>query len=136
MTSPSDLAAKLPLGRGYIGHWLPLIIVALIGAIGASAVFYIAAETEDARIRSVLEFRAEWRARDFERKLDTLADSVHATSVMFASTENVDPELFRRFAARSYEPGDPLRRLVWASRVVRDAASPADGAQTRGSLAE
>jgi hypothetical protein len=76
VTSPPDLDAKLPFGRGRLGRWVPLIIIALIGAIGATAAFHIAVETDDVRIRSVLELRAEWRARDFERKLDTLADAV------------------------------------------------------------
>src|SRR5579863_4832096 len=61
---------------GRIARWLPFAVVALVGALGAAATYYVAAETDDARIRGAMELRAEWRALDFERKLRILANPV------------------------------------------------------------
>src|SRR5687767_9948635 len=94
-------------------HWAPFVIVSLIGASGAFAAFHIASEAEDAHTRGVIELRAEWRARDFERKLGMFANSVEAMASLVASGETVNPEVFHRFAAHSYQAGDPLRRLIW-----------------------
>ena len=101
-----------------IARWLPFAIVALIGVAGAIAAQRMAVATDDVRIRGVMELRAEWRARDFERKLDLLASDVNAMAVLLASEKTIDPTLFERFAARSHQAGAPLQRLVWAPRVA------------------
>jgi PAS domain S-box-containing protein len=90
----------------------------LIGASAAMAAFRIASEAEHARIRGVIELRAEWRARDVERKLGIFANPVEAMAVLFASEETMNGDLFNRFAATSHTAGDPLRRLAWAPRMA------------------
>jgi signal transduction histidine kinase len=102
-----------------VARWLPFVIAALVGAIGAVIAFRIAADADETRVRGAMELRAEWRARDVERKLHILANPVAAMAVLLASMETVDPDLFHRFAEQSHTLADPLRRLAWAPLMVR-----------------
>src|SRR5437660_4052531 len=118
MTSFGNVDDGLRHGRARgLGHWVPFVIVGVIGAIAAVVAFRIAADADDARVRGAMELRAEWRARDFERKLGILAEPVEAMAILLASVGNVSPDLFHRFAAGSHSQADPLRRLAWAPRV-------------------
>jgi PAS domain-containing protein len=83
-----------------------------------------------------MELRAEWRARDFERKLYLLTNDVEAMAVLLASEKTPDSGLFDRFAARSHQTGDPLQRLIWAPRVIRGGPKPDAATQPGGSLPE
>jgi signal transduction histidine kinase len=120
MTALDDFVDGLRGGRGRgAGRWVPLIVVALIGAFAAVFAFRVAADADDTRVQGAMEVRAEWRARDFERKLGILADPVEAMAILLTSVAKVSPELFHRFAAGSHTQTDPLRRLAWAPRAVR-----------------
>jgi len=124
MTSHGAFVNELPHRRGRdVGRWAPFLIVALIGAIAALVAFRWAADAEATRVRGAMELRAEWRARDFERKLGILADPVGAMAILLASVGTVSPDLFHRFAAGSHPQSHPLRRLAWAPRVGTGADS-------------
>jgi|SRR6266702_516020 len=106
MNSSSNFDNGLRHGRD-IARWVPFVIVALIGAIAAVVAFRIAADADDTRVHGAMELRAEWRARDLERKLGTLADPVEAMAILLASDR---------------EPGSvsPLRR--WISHGISSSA--------------
>src|ERR1041384_3837747 len=80
-----------------IGRWLPFIVVALLGIIGAYIAFRVATDADDVRLRGAMELRAEWRARDFERKLRILANPVEAMAILLASQQSVEADEFHRF---------------------------------------
>jgi len=124
MTSHGAFVNELPHRRGRdVGRWAPFLIVALIGAIAALVAFRWAADAEATRVRGAMELRAEWRARDFERKLGILADPVGAMAILLTSVGTVSPDLFHRFAAGSHPQSHPLRRLAWAPRAGTDPDS-------------
>src|SRR5437773_608585 len=135
MTSLDDIDDRLRHGRG-LGRWVPFVIVGLIGAIAAVVAYRIAADADDARVRGAMELRAEWRARDFERKLGILAEPVEAMAILLASVGNVSPDLFHRFAAGSHSQADPLRRLAWAPRVVQSGAADSFPVEVEHSFTE
>jgi len=118
-----------PHRGGRVGSLYPLIIVALVGVCGAIVSFWLTSAADHARIRSALELRAEWRARDFEHKLRILANPIEALAALLAASDRLDAGLFQRVASRSHAPNDPLRRLVWAPRVVR-SQTPLDAPGT------
>src|SRR6266851_7147087 len=131
MTSPGAFVDELPHRRGRdVGRWAPFLIVALIGAIAALVAFRWTADADAARVRGAMELRAEWRARDFERKLGILADPVGAMAILLTSVGTVSPDLFHRFAAGSHPQSHPLRRLAWAPRVVRQEPTAGTGADS------
>jgi PAS domain S-box-containing protein len=132
MKVPALFAIGFLRRRGYcIARWLPLAIVALLGAAGAATAYQIATRNDDLRIRGVMELRAEWRARDFERKLYLLANDIEAMAILQASEQTPDAGLFDRFAAQSHQAGDPLQRLIWAPRVTRGGPGPKPDAGTQ-----
>ncbi len=131
MTASNHFDAGLRRGRSRgAGRWLPFLVVALIGAFAAVFAFRIAADADDTRARGAMELRAEWRARDFERKLGILADPVEAMAILLTSVAKVSPDLFHRFAAGSHTQTDPLRRLAWAPRVARQEPTSGTGADS------
>lgn len=103
-------------------HLAPILITALVGALASGGAWYAACGADDARIRGVLELRAEWRARDLERKLQQSTNSVQALATLVGIQHDADPEFLQRFASNAHRSTGPIRRLGWAPRVVRNEA--------------
>src|SRR5260370_24412890 len=130
MTGSNHFDAGLRRGRSRgAGRWLPFLVVALIGAFAAVFAFRIAADADDTRARGAMELRAEWRARDFERKLGILADPVQAMAILLTAVAKVSPDLFHRFAAGAHTQTHPLHRLARAPRPPRPKTPSPTGAR-------
>jgi PAS domain S-box-containing protein len=107
-----------------------------VGAIGIAAsfaVFTIARSADDARVKSILELRVEWRARDFERKILLAAESVKALAVHVAAEKNFDSVAFHRVAELGHDPGESITALDWAPYVAgNDREAFVDSARRSG----
>src|SRR5579872_6725551 len=80
----------------WVARPLSLIAIAVVGVGLSIAVFVLTEQSDSARVRSVLEFRAEWRARDMEEKISDAEHSSLVTAAYIASLGNVDgPSLER-----------------------------------------
>jgi signal transduction histidine kinase len=107
-----SLAGRALAGRGLLWAVLAIgVIVALISYEAARA-------ADDARVRSILELRTEWRARDLEAKIRAAVTPVEALAVFVASQGVPEGDRFRRFAHWSHAKDDPIRALLWVPRVL------------------
>jgi diguanylate cyclase (GGDEF)-like protein len=113
-------------------HAGPVVIVASLGALASAAAWYAASQSDEARVRGVLELRAEWRARDLERKLQNSLASVEALAALARTQETVDGRLLRLFALQIRRPYDGTRRLGWAPRAVGELRSSLAGPDGTG----
>jgi PAS domain-containing protein len=95
-------------------RFAPVIFVAALGGLGSGAAWHASSSAEDARIRAVLEVRAEWRARHVERRLDDVIAPVEALAAFVRTHNHVDPKHLESFAREVRRPGDATRRLGWA----------------------
>ncbi|HXP74176.1 MAG TPA: CHASE domain-containing protein [Stellaceae bacterium] len=108
-----------PLER--VARPLSLIAIAVVGVGLSIAVFVLTEQSDSARVRSVLEFRAEWRARDMEEKISDAERSGLVAAAYIASLGIIDSPLLERFVRRTHRANDPASSVSWAPRV--------DGAQ-------
>jgi len=127
----SPLAYRAPI-RALAGYG-PILAILLVGIIASLVVFDLSRAVDRARSMSVLELRAEWRARDLQAKIYGTADAASALAAFIASQGEPDRSSFHRFARSTYQEGDPIRSLVWAPRVLREQRAAFEAAaQARG----
>jgi PAS domain S-box-containing protein len=120
--------------KARLSRWWPAIAVAAVGIAVSLTAFVIARNADDARIRSILELRVEWRARDFQRKILLSAESVKALAVHVAAQRNFDSEAFHRVARLWHEPDEAMTALDWAPYVAgKDRGSFVERARNAGS---
>jgi signal transduction histidine kinase/ActR/RegA family two-component response regulator len=80
----------------------------------------MADEADDERVRTVLEFRSEWRARDLEAKIRLSANAVENLSIAMAVDSALTPDQVRRLASRAMQGLDHVNAMQWAPRVKRE----------------
>ncbi len=101
-----------------------LLGIALAGAACSTGAYFLARNADDARVRAVLDLRAEWRARDFERKLSLAVNDVGALAALMMTEGAVDAATFTRYAELQRWPADGYSSLIWAPLVkAADRAS-------------
>jgi PAS domain S-box-containing protein len=113
-----------------LARWMPSLVVAVVGIALSLAVLVISQRVDDARIRSELELRAEWRAGGIERKIAVDVDSLEAVAIFVATQPNLAEADFHRFARLDHESDDSNSALVWAP-FVTGAERPAFVAAVR-----
>lgn len=96
--------------------WLPSLVVALVGAALSVIAFEAARRVDDGRVTGVLEFRADWRARDFKRKLGQ-ADTALGDLVAFIASTEVNAAAFHKFVRLIHRSDDASSALSWAPLV-------------------
>jgi signal transduction histidine kinase/ActR/RegA family two-component response regulator len=119
----------------FMRRWAAFLAIFTIGAVLSGLAYHFARKSEDARVASTLEFRAEWRARDFEHKLRLAAEPAEILAPLIAAQDNFDPALFHRFVQLSRDPSDVVDALIWAPLIrddSRDAFVAAARRQGRG----
>jgi len=100
------------------------IIVAAVGLAITGAAYESRYQAEEGRIRSVLDFRTQWRALDFENKLRGTQDALAATAVYVANTESLTSAEFRHFSPGIHSAGinnadKRIESIGWLPRVTR-----------------
>ncbi len=100
--------------------WWVLLAVAAAGIAISTGVLFLARNLEEARVRSVLNLRAEWRASDFDHKLALAVNDLGALAALMTAQAPVDAATFGRFAELVHGPTDSYSSLLWAPLVTAD----------------
>src|SRR5579862_3362763 len=129
---PSSVAQSdvRPIALSLTRRWAAVVAIIVSGAALSGFAYLFARQAENARVAGTLEFRAEWRARDFEHKLRLAADPAEILAPLIAAQDNFDPAVFRRFVQLSRDPEDVADALIWAP-LVRDSDRAAFVAMAR-----
>jgi signal transduction histidine kinase/CheY-like chemotaxis protein len=96
------------------------VAIGLVGIAISFAALWLAFAADDRRIRSVLELRSEWRARDLEAKIRLAGNAVENVAIAAATAPALDVASFRRLAVRARQGLDHVNALQWAPRVSRE----------------
>ncbi|KZD06347.1 CHASE domain-containing protein [Oceanibaculum pacificum] len=83
----------------------------------SGAVYFFAQESDNRRVEQILEFRADWRASNFEEKIKRAAAPVNATGSYVSAHAFLVPEDFQHFVRKLFEAAPP-RAIYWAPRVA------------------
>jgi len=95
----------------------PALLIVLVGIAVSSAAFILARRSDDAGIRAGFELRAEWRARDFERKLAVSVDSLQSLALVISLRSELSADEFQQAARLGHDQDDVNNALVWAPLV-------------------
>jgi PAS domain S-box-containing protein len=92
-----------------------IFVTLVIGILFSVAAFILAWRDETAHIRTVLEFRAEWRTKDMEGKLDNLVTFLAGTAAFVATTPNLSQDSFQYFIGvrKSYTQLPDHTAIYW-----------------------
>jgi PAS domain S-box-containing protein len=94
--------------------------VALLGLVGlvlSVMAFRIARLSDFDRVNGILELRAEWRARDMERKLAVAGKSAEALAIYLAAEGDMTAARFHRFARLTHDRSGFDSALYWSPWV-------------------
>src|SRR5687767_8728781 len=100
--------------------WIAPVSVAIAGVLLSSLAFWMAKNADDERVRTILELRSEWRARDLEAKVRLAGNAVENIAIAMTVADSLDPDQFARLAARASRGLDHVNSLQWAPRIPRD----------------
>jgi len=99
---------------------LSILVLAAIGIGLSLAAFSYARKIDVERVRAQLELRAEWRARDMERKIALGTDDIQAAA-SFLSVSQPNRESFRDFVASIHDDdAESYTAIAWAPLIRRD----------------
>jgi signal transduction histidine kinase/ActR/RegA family two-component response regulator len=104
--------------------WLAPVGIGVAGVLLSCLAFWMADEADDERVRTVLELRSEWRARDLEAKIRLSANAVENVAIAMAVDSALNPDQFRRLASRAMQGLSHVNALQWAPRVKREEIAP------------
>jgi len=96
---------------------LPVLAIALLGSVISVTAFEIVRRADDARVSAILEFRAQWRARDFESKLAETQTPVAGLAAFVTSQKQIDAEEFRDFTRANHSSDLPGVAMSWLPLV-------------------
>src|ERR1700722_5261300 len=99
--------------------WLPVMIVAAI-ALGITAVAYVIVDRAEERdVANAFKFRAEWRAKDFQAKINLAGQAMLATATDVNTEPRVESEEFHQFTSAVAAANKSIEALSWAQPVTR-----------------
>ncbi|WP_162917160.1 CHASE domain-containing protein [Dongia deserti] len=94
--------------------------IVIIGGLLSCLAFWFADRAEDRRVMAMLEFRADWRARDLEAKVRLAGNPVENIAIVMAANPVIGPDEFKRVAVRARHDLEHVNSLQWAPRVERE----------------
>ncbi|MGE5145900.1 MAG: CHASE domain-containing protein [Candidatus Eiseniibacteriota bacterium] len=106
--------------RLYRRGWLAPVGIALIGVALSCLAFWVADRADERRVRNVLAFRSEWRARDIEAKIRLSGNAVESVAIAMAANPALTADQFGRVAARAAAGLAHVNALEWAPRIRRE----------------
>jgi PAS domain S-box-containing protein len=99
--------------------WLGQVVaLGMIGVVLSMATFHITRLIDLDRINGVLELRAEWRARDMERKLGVTGKSAEALAIYLAAEGEMTAARFHNFARLAHDRTSLDTALYWSPWVA------------------
>jgi signal transduction histidine kinase len=113
--------------------WIAPAGICAIGIVLSCFAFWAADSADYRRVRNVLAFRAEWRARDIEAKIRLSGNAVENIAIAMAANPRLDAHQFDLIASRAAARLVHVNALEWAPRVGRsDIAAFESQARARG----
>src|ERR1041384_7534306 len=100
--------------------WLAPVAIGVAGILLSCLAFWMADRADDERVRTILEFRSEWRARDLEAKIRLSGNAVENIAIAMAVDSSMGPNRFGALATRATRGLQHVNALQWAPRVARD----------------
>ncbi len=97
-----------------------MAVAVVVGVVLSAMAYVLARRSDDERVQTALELRAEWRARDFERKLTLSAYPVQILAPLIAAQDDFNPGVFYRFVRLAHGVDDVADGLSWAPLVNAD----------------
>ena len=95
------------------------MIVAAI-ALGITAVAYVIVDRAEERdVANAFKFRAEWRAKDFQAKINLAGQAMLATATDVNTEPRVESEEFHQFTSAVAAANKSIEALSWAQPVTR-----------------
>jgi signal transduction histidine kinase len=109
------------MGGSPVKHksWIAPLGVGIAGILLSGLAFWMAGDADDERVRTILELRSEWRARDLQAKIRLAGNAVENVAIAMTVTEAMDPDQFSQLAARATRGLDHVNSLQWAPRIQR-----------------
>ena len=99
--------------------------IAIAGVLLSSLAFWMAKEADDERVRTILELRSEWRARDLEAKIRLAGNAVENIAIAMTVADLLNSDQFTRRATRASRGLDHVNSLQWAPRISPATQIPA-----------
>jgi PAS domain S-box-containing protein len=99
--------------------WLPVMIVVTIGFAITAAAYVTVSRAEDQDVAKGFEFRAEWRAKDLQAKINLAAQAIFATATDVTTKQRVEFEEFHQFTNAVAAGNKSIEALSWAQPVTR-----------------
>ncbi|MDB5408240.1 MAG: Histidine kinase [Rhodospirillales bacterium] len=96
---------------------MPSLVLVIVGVALSFAAFAVTRRVDEARVRSELELRAEWRLRGIERKIAVDVNSLQATAVFVATQPILAEADFHRFARLDHDSEAANSGLLWSPFV-------------------
>jgi signal transduction histidine kinase len=100
-------------------RWSVPVAVAIVGVILSLLSYTMAERAEDERVRSILEFRADWRTRDLEAKVRLTAAPVENVAIAITAAPMMAEETFLQVATHARRGLQHINALQWAPRVPK-----------------
>jgi PAS domain S-box-containing protein len=98
---------------------IPVMLVVAIGLAITVIAFLTSSHAEEQDVIRALEFRVEWRARDFQAKINLAGQSLLATATDVATEPRVEPREFHQFTSAVAAENKSIASLGWAQPVPR-----------------
>jgi signal transduction histidine kinase len=111
-------------------EWVAPITIGIVGMALSVLAFWSAERADEARVRAVLEYRADWRTRDLEARIRLSGNAVESVAIAMSADRMPSVADFRSIAARAHHGVEHVNSLQWAQRVPR-AELPAFEAYAR-----
>jgi PAS domain S-box-containing protein len=99
---------------------LPVVLVVAIGLAITVIAFLAVNRAEEHDVVQGLEFRVDWRARDFQAKIDLAAQALVATATDVATEPRVEIEEFHQFTSAVAAESNSIASISWAQAVTRE----------------
>src|SRR5262245_12507278 len=114
-------------------EWLAPLGAGIVGIALSILAFWLAERADMERVRSTLEFRADWRTRDLEAKVRLTGNPVENVAIAMTANPWPRPAEFQQIAAHARHGLGHINALQWAPLVKReDVAGFEAGARAIG----
>jgi len=99
---------------------IPAMLVVAIGLAITLIAFVVVNRAEERDVVRGLEFRVEWRARDFQAKIKLAGQAVLATATDVMTEPRVESQEFHQFTSAVAAENKSITSLAWAQPVTRE----------------
>ena len=101
-------------------EWLAPLGVGIVGIGLSFLAFWLADRADNERVRSILEFRADWRTRDLEAKVWLTGNPVENVAIAMTANRLTTLDEFKQIATHARHGLSHINTLQWAPRLKKE----------------